>query len=300
MIRLTSILTLVGCVTVATGCGSESSASAGAKACVALTSCGIVATNLTSCTYSVHTLGLDYIANAIHASQAQATCVANAGADCDAVRKCLNNGAAPASCNGGRSCEGNTIVLCENNLAGPNMMGQRRYDCSNGGLQCIANGATIECGSASCSGLNASCNGTKLDYCPGNGVETQLDCSNFSGTCNTATVAHCRGTGATCSQTSINPFDPPRIRCQGKQVVFCLDGQEGFLDCGRFGLGCFPNINGHDFDCGVGGECDTNYNATCANDGTLTYCNAGKVDTFNCKGQGYTSCSPDGGGRCVK
>ncbi len=286
----------------AVGCGeSGTTASVGSKACMSLASCDLFDFNVSQCSFGAALLGSDYWSNVFKIEPEQVTCLAAAGSDCDAARKCLNKGAAPATCSGGRSCEGTVLVLCEDNLAAPGTRGTRRFDCASANLSCIANGATLDCGTASCSGLNASCSGNDLLYCQGDGVQRRYPCSESNATCVTTGIApHCRGTGAACSQQSGNPLQPPPIRCDGTKVVFCVDGQEAPFDCGPYGLGCFANANDADFGCAFGNACDDDYNATCDANAKLTFCNGGNVDVFDCKGAGYSSCSPNDGGACIK
>lgn len=291
---------LVALAFTAIACGKETTSSVGSRACVSVASCQLFDVNVSNCSFGVHLLGIDYVSNAFKITPEQVTCIAAAGSNCDNARRCLNNGNAPSSCSGGRLCEGTTLIMCEDNLAAPGTPGTRRFDCASVGLSCIANGNTLDCGTASCSGLNASCSGNDLIYCDGSGVQKKYPCGDYKATCITqGIVPHCRGTGPACSQTSNNPFNPPTIRCDGTKIVYCVDGQEAYLDCGTYGLGCFSDGD-NGYQCAFGAECDQGYDATCAADGKLTFCNGGKVDTFDCKGAGYASCDPDEGGRCVK
>lgn len=283
------------------GCGSGTSASVGSRACIAVASCGLFDVSLNSCSFGIHLLGNEVVSNSFKLTTTQVQCVASAGSNCDAARKCFNNGNAPATCTtGSRSCEGSTLVLCEPNLSAPGTPGTRRYDCANAGLQCITNGNNLDCGTASCAGINASCSGTDLLYCDSN-IQRAYPCGDFNATCVTTGLApHCRGSGAACSQGGANPLNPPRIRCDGAKIISCVDGQEAATDCGIYGLGCFANLNGNAFECAFDDQCDQSYNSTCSADGVLTFCNGGKVDTFSCKSNGYSACAPDNGGRCIK
>lgn len=296
---------------VLSGCGPSITASSGAAACIVASSCGLVGTSASSCTAFISSINdpslalLEDIENPLgggvsHISPAQVNCIASAGTDCAKAKACLDNGMTPAACSGNsESCMGTFIVSCSAATGSNGNNGQSVFDCSTlgAGYTCLAANGAVACGTATCGGGNPTqCMGNIIQGCK-NGIFEQVDCATFSSTCVTAGLeAHCRGSGASCSTNATANNPAAAIRCDGSVLVTCSDGQEARYDCGRQNLGCFPNPGGNGgFDCYAGSDCDsTTFTSTCSGN-TLTFCNKGKIDTFNCGSNGFTGCDANAG-----
>jgi hypothetical protein len=196
---------------------------------------------------------------------------------------------------GPQSCNGTFLQSCSSS-GGQNFTTQ--FDCATYGQMCVSGKQNVACGIGTCTGLSANCSGAVLQTCDGNGVLNALDCSALNSTCAvTIGIGHCRGTGPSC-QTGLGNSNNS-LRCDGEnKIVYCFDGQEAEFDCSTIQTKCFANAKGHNADCALGNACDPgSYSPTCS--GTkLTFCNNGRVDTFDCAGGGWTGCDPDNGGRC--
>jgi hypothetical protein len=290
---------LVAFVLVA-GCGSSSSVvtgASGSRACVTSAACGLL-DGVSLCTSGVAGVNNDRIAVGARTSAATVNCLAAAGTDCVAARKCLDGGATPSPCTVGSapSCAGNQLVRCSQEAGTGGMGGTTEFDCAGAGLVCVTGtNGVVDCGIGSCSGLSANCVGDKLQYCA-TGIVRELDCGEAKATCVSTGVPHCRGTGAPCSQTSLDPLDPPALRCDGTRVVTCVDGQEASFDCATLQLGCYANVNRKAFGCALGNQCDpTSFSDTCAGL-KLSYCDDGVPATFDCGAAGFKNCDS---GRCT-
>jgi hypothetical protein len=234
-------------------------------------------------------------------SGAEVNFLALAQNGCDAARKCLNNNMTPQSCSasGPQSCMGTILQSC-GTLTGTNgQTATSSFDCATYGEMCVQGKGTVNCGLGTCNAPSPStCVGTKLQSCDGNGITHQLDCAIFNSTCVTSIAAHCRGTGPTCSTQITNANSS--LRCDGTRLVTCADGQEASFDCASIQTGCFANAKGNAFDCALGNSCDPRDLSTPKCMGTkLSFCNNGKMDTFDCASSGFKGCDPSGGGRCT-
>jgi hypothetical protein len=283
------------------GCSNDSvkvNAQAGMSACVTATACGLVTGGVSSCTSYVAGVNVDYFADTARITAAQVNCLAAAGHDCNAARRCLNGGMTPAPCTGTtNSCMGDNLMTCSDRAGTGGTKGTAQFDCSAVGLSCVANGGQIDCAAGSCANLAYGCDGTALQYCDSKLLH-RFDCAEFGAMCVTTGVAHCRGTGPACTQPTVNPFDPPRIRCDGSVLVTCNDGQEARFDCGRIGLGCYANADGNTFACAQGNQCQPRaFSATCAVN-HLSYCNDGLNASIDCTSLGFSGCDPSDGGKC--
>src|SRR6478609_3018645 len=95
------------------GCGNSVTQQSGAAACITANACGIIATGVSACTQFVTLVNDPATAAAAHFSPSEVNCIANAGHDCIAAKKCLAGGQTPATCSGNaRSCNGNTWQQC--------------------------------------------------------------------------------------------------------------------------------------------------------------------------------------------
>jgi hypothetical protein len=286
---------------VAAGCGKATvTQQSAAAACLTASACGIVDTTfirgVTGCAQLAATINEPATAAAFKLTPAQVNCIAAAGSDCAAAKRCLANGNTPQSCSGvSASCAGTTWQGCgpEAGINGSN--GVRLFDCASSNLMCVTSNNTTDCGYDTCSPNGASCStdGTYVRHCD-NGIEHREDCASINATCNPSGFlgAHCRGNGAPCQGSGT-------LRCDGSVLVSCSDGQESRYDCSRVNLGCTTKSGGG-FGCLAGSDCDpATYQAMCT--GTkLTFCNKGLIDTADCGAAGFTGCNANNGGACTK
>jgi hypothetical protein len=291
------------------GCGNSTvTQQSGAAACLTASGCGILIGGISACTQFISLINEPQGANAAHLSTDQVNCIASAGSDCTAAKKCLGGGSTPAVCTGAsESCLGNTWQSCTDAAGSGGNKGVQTYNCgsSGQGLMCVANNGNVDCGYGTCAGgTTATCvnadgtpGGNFVQRCTG-GIIQRDDCGRLNSSCNPSGIgAHCRGNGPACSAPSITNST---LRCEGSTLVSCTDGQESRYDCGRLNLGCYTNANGAGFGCSAGNECDpSNYTATCVGL-KLTFCNKGKVQSVDCGSSGFSSCSPNAGGSCAK
>jgi len=291
-------LAWLGLLVAGVGCGNGVTSSSGAAACVTATACGIaiVPGGISACTQGVQFVNDPAVANLSKVNAAQINCIAAAGNDCSLARKCLNGGSTPSACTGNsQSCDGSVWKSCDNVNGTNGNSGTRQFDCSTlpGNQMCLVANGNADCGTATCSGVSAQCNGTKLETCF-NGIFRETDCARTASTCVPGTLfgAHCRGNGPGCSGNG-------SLRCDGNVLVTCTDSQEARYDCTQDNLGCWKNYNADGFGCGLGSECSpASYTASCV--GTvLKFCNRGKISTVDCGASHFSGCSPDNGGHCT-
>jgi hypothetical protein len=303
--RKAPLISLIPLVIVA-GCGAPVSTQSGAAACIVASGCGLFGTT-SACTQLISTVNDpvfgQLVGGSIFVSPAQVNCIAGAGTDCNKAKACLDNGMTPAPCSGNSStCMGNFIVSCSPATGSNGNNGQSVYDCSQlgPGYTCVASNGNVDCGTASCGGGNPTqCAANVLQDCR-NGILHQVDCTHFSATCvATLGVSHCRGAGPGCSQSPTAENPAAAIRCDGSVLVTCTDGQEARYDCSRLGLSCLPSSNNAVLGCRAGSMCDpNNFTSTCAGN-TLTFCNQGRIDNFNCGAAGFNGCNAQLG-TCTK
>jgi hypothetical protein len=298
---------LIPSLSIITGCGAPVSTSNGAAACIVIGACIDLFSNTSACTQGISSVNdpafADLAGAGANLTPAQINCIAGAGSDCVRAKACLDNGMTPAPCSGSSStCMGNFKVTCSPAAGSNGNNGQSVFDCSTlgPGYTCVAANGNVDCGTASCGGGNATqCNMNTLQEC-NNGILRQVDCMHFSSTCVTTTIAtvsvsHCRGAGPGCSQQSTSNNPLAAIRCDGSVLVSCSDGQEARYDCSQLGLNCMPGYGTGVFGCRAGNTCDpNNFTATCAGN-VLTFCNQGRIDTFNCGSAGFTGCNAQAG-----
>jgi hypothetical protein len=299
------LIFVLGLVAVA-GCGSGVNGSSGAAACATASTCGLIAGGISQCTTTIAQVNDPNTAAAVKINAAQVNCIAAAGANCDAARKCLNGGQTPAACTGNsQSCTGNVLTTCDSVTGTNNNNGTRQYDCTSegSGQICIVSNGNTDCGVGTCSGYTTRCTGNVLQTCGfTDSIEHDLDCSKNGSTCEPSGLApHCRGTGATCSTTDV----AGALRCDGHFLVSCVDGQEAKEDCSRFNLGCFPAPAGSTlpgqtgFSCSLGSDCTSVTGSVTCEGNILHFCNNGKFDTLDCGANGFVGCDATAGGRCM-
>ena len=233
-------------------------------------------------------------------------CIATAGGDCAAAKRCLAGGRTPAACpTVAESCDGTIWKSCTSSAGSGGAFGVRTFDCAAYGQICVTVGGSADCGAGTCMPASGSCvtadgspGGNFLEACYGAGTTKRRDCGVLDATCNTSGSlgAHCRGNGPACAAPSAGD---DTLGCDGAVLLHCLDGQQAREDCGRYKLGCFAKPTGVGYGCFAGGECDPyNSSATCAGE-VLTFCNDGKLQTFDCGAAGFASCVPGNGGSCA-
>lgn len=292
------------------GCGNSGvTQQSGAAACLTASACGIYVGGVSGCTQVVALVNDPVGEASVHLSPGEVNCIANAGSDCTAAKKCLAGGQVPAVCTGAsESCSGTTWQQC-NDLAGTGgNRGVQTYDCAATGRMCVANNGNVDCGYGTCAGGSASTcispdgnpNGNLVQSC-NNGIIERDDCTRIDASCNPSNGAHCRGNGPACANRTAGDDS---VRCDGNVLVTCADGQEARYDCTKLNLGCFNNPSTgpftKQFGCFAGNECNpSNFTATCVGL-TLTFCNKGKIQMADCGAAGFAGCSPNLGGSCSK
>src|SRR5512147_998281 len=138
---------LASALVFAAGCGnSKVTQSSGAAACVTASGCGIL-TGISTCTQFIAYVNDPLIAGTLHISPDQVNCIANAGSDCAAAKRCLGNGSMPASCSGNaKSCIGDQYQECTLAAGSGGNMGLQLYNCASVGKMCVTNGGNTDCG----------------------------------------------------------------------------------------------------------------------------------------------------------
>ena len=293
-----NIVLALGLIFVA-GCGSGVTGSSGAAACASAATCGILTGGISQCTEEIAQVNDPTVAAEVKVDASQVNCIARAGANCAAARACLNDNKAPTQCTGNsQSCNGTVWNACDSVTGTGGNNGTRQFDCGASGEKCVTGNGVIDCGVGTCSPAGTSCDNNILATCGVDGIARNTDCSKTASTCVTGIAPHCRGNGPTCTSPNIAQN---ALRCDGKVLVSCVDGQEARQDCSQFNLGCFPTPTGtvSSFVCALGSDCNAaNDTATCEGN-VLHFCNNGKFDTFNCGGNGFTGCDATNGGRCT-
>jgi hypothetical protein len=226
-----------------------------------------------------------------------------AAKDCTALKACVDATPAQVAACGSSMvpmCQGDVLVSCDTTPPSAS-------DCAAGGLQCIQNSMTAQCGTATCDPTTfvSSCNGDALVQCfdgalasatcsaepPSTecqGTGSALTCVTHAGeTCAVVGgVAGCVGAGAACDESSF------QASCEGSVVVTCTGGKIGKYDCQKLGsqVTC-----GHDptsaINCvGAGTQCNDETSESC-NGSVLTYCMWGTISTVDCKQHGLSGCA---------
>jgi len=280
------------------GCGNSNTISpaSAVKGCSTAASCDLLGqSGIQGCASSVVALNDPALVAffRVPLSGAEVNCLAAAGKDCNAAKRCLNNGMPPMTCSGSGPlvCSGPTLLQsCSNGNT-------TQFDCAFYGETCLSGRNNVACGAGTCSPGAGSCMGTSLQSCDSNGVYHVTSCAEIGSTCVTSGTAHCRGTGAAC-QGPVLGFGDNSLRCDGDKLINCFDGQEAAFDCTRLQLHCFPNAKGNHAACALGNQCDPGNAMTVCNGTVLSFCNNGKPDTYDCASGGWSRCIPDNGGSC--
>ena len=167
------------------GCGNSTvTQQSGAAACLTASGCGILIGGISACTQFISLINEPNGAAAAHLSPEQVNCIASAGSDCTAAKKCLAGGSTPAVCSGtSESCLGNTYQTCTAAAGSGGNKGVQTYDCASVGKMCVANNGNVDCGFGTCAGgTTATCvntdgtpNGNFVQRCTG-GIIQRDDC----------------------------------------------------------------------------------------------------------------------------
>jgi len=284
----------------------------GAAACITADACGIPLypngpPGVTACVQLISLINNPEHALALRLTPSQADCVAAAGSNCAAAKRCLAGGNTPKACpTVQQSCDGSTWTYCLSAFGSGGGFGERTFDCAAYGQLCIAKAGYADCGVGSCEPDVGSCvmadgspGGNFVTGCYGGGTLKLRDCGRLAASCippGSTTVAHCRGNGAACTAPAGGADDT--IGCEGNVLLHCLDGQVGREDCGQYKLACLPRLSGGGYACLAGSDCDPYMtSATCAGE-SLTFCDNGKMLTVDCGAIGFATCNPNNGGSC--
>jgi hypothetical protein len=249
--------------------------------CVTLMSCGLEAGPITGCTFVKNTLD-DPSTQGMPIDARELACLAAAGSDCDAARRCVNAGQAPTTC-ASLPCTGAFINFCD-------ALGERgAIDCSlQGGLTCVVDSiGRGECGAPSCGASQLLCAGSIAEACNNGTAHETLDCASLGAPC--VSGQSCVGTGSACSAPG---FYTP-LRCEGDVLVNCVQGFEARRDCAALGEHCLQS--GQQSYCALGNTCSITYASSCSGS-VLSYCDDGVVEAVDCVALGFAGgCVPGNG-----
>src|SRR5262245_17488052 len=170
----------------AAGCGSPGvTGESGAAACITASACGIIPGGISACTQLIAYVNDPEIAgNALFPLNArEVNCIGAAGADCDAARRCLNEGKTPSPCAGSStSCMGNTLPSGSDVTGAGGNKGTRQFDCGSVRQMCAVDGNSAGCGYGTCAGFLSRCTGNVREACEG-GILKRQDCAKQSAIC---------------------------------------------------------------------------------------------------------------------
>lgn len=233
-------------------------------------------------------------------AQARYDCVKAAGTDCTKAKTCFGRVQAnDARCTNASLgdpypgqqasfCDGSRITVCSGagNDSQSFLCGDDFDQQHFGGPLCVKNAAASAlCGFTTCEadgGMAAFCQGNTLVYCT-NGVLQRTDCSALGGKCDAS--------AGQCSQTCSGGA----YACMGTQLVKeCTGGGTlPLYDCAaRTGWTCRVPPDSITFGCvPPEHECEWGvYQAKCADASRISFCNDGKIDTYDCKDSGASKC----------
>jgi hypothetical protein len=204
------------------GCGNDSvTPQSVAAACITASACGIPLysgpSGVSTCVEIISHINNPENALGLRLSPSQVDCVANAGSDCAAAKRCLAGGHTPRACPTVReSCDGNTWTSCTSALGSGGSFGERTFDCAAYGQLCIGIAGSADCGVGSCSPDTDTCvtadgkpGGNFVEGCYGGGTLKRRDCGRLAASCipSGPTGARCRGNGAACTAPAAGGYD---------------------------------------------------------------------------------------------
>lgn len=201
---------------------------------------------------------------------------------CDLVGDALNDGAA---CTAADTCSGSSLVTCRWGF-------RMTIPCGPLGMVCSNGNGNAGCGFGDCDasqeGLTYCVGAQYVATCTQGRYVPSLDCNTFGATC-----AGAPGSGA-CVASGGPSCITGATSCQGHDLVQCMGGQPGRVDCSQAygqGFACFTDLLG-DPTCAEDSACDpTTWMDSCNPDSTLSFCNAGFVDSYDCVGNAWGGCS---------
>jgi hypothetical protein len=251
--------------------------------CVALVGCG----ELPSVSGCMALLKQPATPDALIPPESMISAAGIAAPTCSLVLAALDDGAA---CTAADTCSGNALVTCRWGF-------RMTIPCGPLGMVCSDGSGNAGCGFGDC---NSGQEG--LSYCVGtNYVATctqgryvpSLDCNTFGATCAGGPgSAACVASGGQSCTTGV-------ASCDGHDLVECMGGQPGSVDCSQaygHGFACFTDPAGTP-TCAQDTACDPATSVdVCNPDSSLTFCNAGTLDDYDCLGNAWGGC---GGGSCT-
>jgi hypothetical protein len=253
--------------------------------CVALTACGLVP-SMSGCGQP---LGQPASPDVVVPSFPMINAIMNAGSDCTRIRQILGD-ATTCSKGAADTCSGNSLVTCRWGF-------RLTADCGDFGMTCSSGSGNAGCGFGDCSksqeGKTYCVGPSQLVQCNHGRYRPFLDCQTFGASCvGPDETSSCKGTaGPGCSGAPV---------CKGSTIVDCMDGYLAGARCDAlYGaeFTCLSNDAGVPI-CAAGTACDpATHTDACLDNNQVTFCNAGAIASYDCKGTGWM-----GGcvaGRCV-
>lgn len=214
-------------------------------------------------------------------------CLAMATDGCAAVERCVGvsfDRMGPCE----TTCDGSVLEQCDD-------ASRFRIDCARFGQTCDAEeGDCVDDAAPTCE-MNASamCLDGVPTGCSDHRVREGFDCAEYGLTC---TGSICIGEG-TCDtdRTGTYGLSYTGIVCSSEEELSaCVHGGRHAIRCADIAPGFACQTQSGTAFCGLADECDPfGEDATC--DGTnVVFCNAGRTETVDCTGLGFTGCSEGG------
>lgn len=224
-------------------------------------------------------------------------CLATDARGCASIERCMGWTMEPAhEC--AKSCDGDDAVFCADRT-------RVRMRCGSVGMVCLA-GECVEPGEhAACSegSFAARCDGGAPVNCVAAHVRAGPRCDAFGLVCGVSPVAKgevlCHGAGPACAwktSTTLGFSLDEGLRCEGANLVACVNAAEHVVPCDRFGPGyacrareqdggtvarCEPPI----------GACGPSQHVEARCEGSeLVFCGAGAWHRVDCKSLGFSTC----------
>lgn len=214
-------------------------------------------------------------------------CLAMATDGCAAVERCVGvsfDFMGPCEPN----CDGSVLEQCDD-------AARFRIDCARFGRTCDAEeGDCVDDAAPTCEvSAPAMCLDGVPTGCSDGRVREGFDCAEFGLTCSDSI---CIGEGMCDSdRTASYGLSYSGIVCTDEEELSaCVHGGRHAIRCADIAPGFACQTQGGVAFCGLAGECDPfAQDAVC--DGTsLVFCNAGRTETVDCTGLGFTGCSEGG------
>ena len=222
----------------------------------------------------------------------QLACLANANCGCAAVEHCLGlvYRAAPAVCTG--RCEGDVFTGCGDDV-------ELSMNCRRFGLGCDSEASCVAETPAACERSEPpTCTAEgEVQFCD-DGFLRKTPCQALGFSC---AAGKCVGQGDSCpadSSASSESVAAIGTACSGRTMHACLGGRSTSIDCAAQGPGFSCQALDGSFFCGLAAECRPASNSAAPElaicDGTtLTFCNAGHLESVDCAELGFSGCNID-------